>query len=290
MTLHNLKIIEHEAGATVGVIDVADDDQAFGHDFAVDDARFEVVDGELKLKAGTSLDHETESAVDVSVTATDRDGQTFEQGFSISVVDRDEGDDSPTVHGDHLIGSGGGDAIDASNGDDLVHGLDGNDTIEGYNQKDVLFGGEGNDAIDGGRQDDYLYGEAGDDVLDGDKQRDYLSGGAGNDTLYGGQGNDVLRGGIGDDEVHGDGGDDTLIVQAADAGDDYFDGGGGTDLIFIDGGAGGSFPADWTLDVQAEDIAAQGDGYIDFVGGASGHVVFANGDDLTFDGVERLEW
>ena len=41
------------------------------HTFVVSDDRFEVADGQLRLKPGVSLDHEEAASVEVDVTATD---------------------------------------------------------------------------------------------------------------------------------------------------------------------------------------------------------------------------
>ncbi len=81
---------------TIGALSVTDadsDTEAFGqHTFTVSDNRFEVVNGELRLKAGQSLDHETESSIDVTVTATDNNntGFTRNETFTILVQDVNE--------------------------------------------------------------------------------------------------------------------------------------------------------------------------------------------------------
>ncbi len=49
-----------------------------------------MVDGQLKLKDGESLNHETEASVDVTVTATDKGGLTTDQVFTITVGDVNE--------------------------------------------------------------------------------------------------------------------------------------------------------------------------------------------------------
>src|SRR6185295_8552108 len=58
--------------------------------FQVSDSRFEVVNGQLKLKDGVSLDHESEPTVNVQVTATDTGGHQIQQDFAISVDDVNE--------------------------------------------------------------------------------------------------------------------------------------------------------------------------------------------------------
>ncbi|MES0828567.1 hypothetical protein, partial [Ruegeria sp. SCP11] len=63
ITLSNASVDENAAGAIIGDLTVTDPDDGDSHTFSVDDARFEVVAGQLKLKAGEALDHETEDTV-----------------------------------------------------------------------------------------------------------------------------------------------------------------------------------------------------------------------------------
>ena len=65
----------------------SDPDAADTLTFSVDDARFEVVDGILKLKDGVALDFEQEPEVLVTVTATDTAGNTLDRAFTINVKD-----------------------------------------------------------------------------------------------------------------------------------------------------------------------------------------------------------
>ena len=65
-------------------------DAGDSHTYTVDDARFEVVAGQLKLKATDSLNHESEPTVDVTVTSTDGGGLTTNQLFTITVTDVNE--------------------------------------------------------------------------------------------------------------------------------------------------------------------------------------------------------
>ncbi|MES0828542.1 hypothetical protein, partial [Ruegeria sp. SCP11] len=69
---------------------VTDPDDGDSHTFSVDDARFEVVAGQLKLKAGEALDHETEDTVNVEVTAEDTGSLTYSETFVITVNDLNE--------------------------------------------------------------------------------------------------------------------------------------------------------------------------------------------------------
>ena len=70
---------ENVAGAVIGNLTVADPDQGDEQTFQVSDSRFEVVDGQLKLKDGVSLDHESEPTIDVTVTATDQGGHQIQR-------------------------------------------------------------------------------------------------------------------------------------------------------------------------------------------------------------------
>ena len=49
-------------------------------------ASFEVVNNQLKLKSGLSLDHEGEPAVNVTVTATDGAGHQIQQTVTVTVL------------------------------------------------------------------------------------------------------------------------------------------------------------------------------------------------------------
>ncbi|AGX86790.1 calcium-binding RTX toxin-like protein [Candidatus Symbiobacter mobilis CR] len=80
-------VAENAAGAVIGDLTTTDPDAGSGHTYAVSDERFEVVAGALKLKAGKSLDHETEGTVALTVTATDAGGLAKQQAFTITVTD-----------------------------------------------------------------------------------------------------------------------------------------------------------------------------------------------------------
>lgn len=89
ITVANLSVDENAAGAVIGAVTVADQDDT-SHILTVDDARFEIVGGVLKLKGGESLDHEAEATVDVTITATDDDDGSLSQSFTIAVTDVNE--------------------------------------------------------------------------------------------------------------------------------------------------------------------------------------------------------
>ena len=143
-------------------------------------------------------------------------------------------------------------------------GTDGDDTMTGTDGADTLLGGDGNDSLDAG---------------------------AGDDIMVGGAGDDTFEGGAGDDMAFGDGGNDLFIFGAGD-GSDYFDGGDGwTDTISmegVDGGPGGD--SGWTLQVDDDAAFTQTEDGIDFEGDASGTIQLSDGSELTFDGVDKIEW
>ena len=92
--LDNLSVSENVAGAVVGNLTTSDVDAGDSHTYSVDDTRFEVVGGQLKLKAGQSLDFETEPTVPITITTTDSGTASFNEAFVISVGDVNE---APTV-------------------------------------------------------------------------------------------------------------------------------------------------------------------------------------------------
>ena len=91
--LANDTVSENVPGAVVGNVTVTDPDIGDTHTFTVNDARFEIVNAQLKLKAGQALDFEATPSLSVIVTATDVGGLLKSQGFTILVNDRN---DAPT--------------------------------------------------------------------------------------------------------------------------------------------------------------------------------------------------
>lgn len=85
ITLDNLLVDENASGAVIGKLTTTDTDAGDTHTYTVNDERFEVVDGQLKLKAGVSLDYEAVQKIDVEVTATDSKGLSVKQAFAITV-------------------------------------------------------------------------------------------------------------------------------------------------------------------------------------------------------------
>jgi hypothetical protein len=88
--LDNANVVENVAGAVIGALSVVDPDADDTHSFVVSDDRFEVVNGQLKLKDGISLDFEQTPGLDITVTATDKAGNQVAEIFSISVGDANE--------------------------------------------------------------------------------------------------------------------------------------------------------------------------------------------------------
>ncbi len=115
---------------------------------------------------------------------------TLTRTLHISVTDAATNNVTSSIDvnvGNTIVGSSGGDTIDAThtapgqplptdvadiingnNGDDTLHGLQGNDTLNGGKGIDVLFGDEGNDILQ---------------VASNEGQRDTFHGGTGTDTL-----------------------------------------------------------------------------------------------------------
>jgi hypothetical protein len=212
----------------------------------------------------------------VNATATDASGDTRTVSEVRQIYVGSDGYDAVTV------GTSSADTLTGSSGADEISGGDSNDQIDGGEGNDTLMGGAGADTIDGGDGDDTLVGGDGDDTIEG---------GDGNDQIYGGDGDDVMIGGAGDDNVMGGAGDDLFIFGAGD-GADYFHGGDGwSDTIQIDdvmGGPGGD--SGWTLQVDEGASYTQTDNGIQFDAEASGVITLSDGSELTFDGVEKLEW
>jgi uncharacterized protein YaiE (UPF0345 family) len=89
-------LVENVAGAVIGTLSAVDPDAGDSHTFELSDSRFEVVNGQLKLKDGIALDFETEPSLNVIVIATDSAGNNVQENFSLSVADANE---APSVTG-----------------------------------------------------------------------------------------------------------------------------------------------------------------------------------------------
>ena len=87
ISLGNASVDENASGAVIGNVTVADVDDGDSHSFALDDGRFEIVNGQLRLKDGESLDFEVEDQVEITVTATDSGGLSTSETFAITVND-----------------------------------------------------------------------------------------------------------------------------------------------------------------------------------------------------------
>lgn len=174
-------------------------------------------------------------------------------------------------YGTRVLGAGGNDTLDGSQGSETLVGGGGDDTYYVPNSTTVVVeqAGDGNDTIvakgnytlpanvenllinstvtnswsgTGNGLDNHITGNAGDNVLDGGAGNDTLDGGVGNDTLLGGSGDDVLIGGAGNDSFVGGDGNDSIdsgpgaATVDAGAGDDTISGGDG--VTYLRGGDG----------------------------------------------------
>ncbi|WP_280939903.1 MULTISPECIES: putative Ig domain-containing protein [Hyphomicrobiales] len=97
ITLFGSQVQENMPGFAVGGLNVSDPDFETVFTFTVSDARFEIANPgfyQLKLKAGVTLDHETEPTVTFDVTATDLWGGSFTKSLMLDVQNMN---DAPIV-------------------------------------------------------------------------------------------------------------------------------------------------------------------------------------------------
>ncbi|KOR29345.1 hypothetical protein TI05_15320, partial [Achromatium sp. WMS3] len=121
-------VTENVTAAVVGDLTVTDPNADDTHILSVDDERFEILDGTLKLKHGTALDYEAATTVNVTVTATDSGGLSIDQIFTVNVKDTVAAkigtSDPDTINGDFgvdFIRPGtGADTVDARGGNDII--------------------------------------------------------------------------------------------------------------------------------------------------------------------------
>ncbi len=90
ITLASTSVNENATGATVGAVTVVDPDSGDSHTITVSDNRFEIANGELRLKSTTTFDHETTESIPVTITAVDAGNLQFQKQFTITVNDVNE--------------------------------------------------------------------------------------------------------------------------------------------------------------------------------------------------------
>lgn len=83
-------VTENDSGLYVGYLSATDPDMGDTVTLTVNDWRFEVQGDYLYLKAGHSLDYETEPQVPITITATDSGGLTRSEPFTVYVYDVNE--------------------------------------------------------------------------------------------------------------------------------------------------------------------------------------------------------
>ncbi len=221
--------------------------------------------------------------------------------------DGTSGDDTIVYVGsdsDNKIEGGDGDDIivddntkgelEGDGGNDMLYGQGGDDKLEGKDGDDTLYGGTGDDELKGDDGNDTLYGGSGDDKLDGKDDDDILFGGSGDDELEGGKGEDILFGGSGDDTLKGEDGSDLFIFETGNGDSDTIDGGSSsswTDTIQLQANGGGYTDMDWTLNLDSgSSIESTNTSSYDLSEDASGTITFADGSEISFDNIERIEW
>ena len=72
---------------TVGTLTTNDEDNGESFTYAVNDDRFEIINGLLKLKAGQSIDYNNEATVDLQIVVTDSQGAEYTETLTIRVGD-----------------------------------------------------------------------------------------------------------------------------------------------------------------------------------------------------------
>ena len=85
--LDNLTVTENSTAAVVGTLSTTDVDASDVHTYTVSDNRFEVIGSQLRLRAGQSVDFESESMISIDVTSTDLGSLNTTETFILSVTD-----------------------------------------------------------------------------------------------------------------------------------------------------------------------------------------------------------
>ena len=232
---------------------------------------------------------------DLTVTPPENSNEDFTVTVTATTTEANGGATSTTTATLDVSVTGDADAptLTASLGD--AEFVDGSVAVDGFTQtgdsgEDMIAGGAGGDTLSGGGEEDWIAGGAGDDVIDGGSSNDRLFGGEGNDTIDGGTGTDFLDGGAGDDVLDGGSGNDVFMVGAGQGNDVVHGGDGSSDTIVVtndDGIIVG--PDDFTINLTSGSYEQHND-YMSFSSDAEGTITMADGTEVSFDGIERIDW
>ena len=85
--LSNTRVIEGKAGVVIGKLATIDPDRGDTHIYSINDPRFEVVNSELKLKAGQALHYGNGKEILLAITTTDQGGKSHSESFTLQVQD-----------------------------------------------------------------------------------------------------------------------------------------------------------------------------------------------------------
>ncbi|MHA1524604.1 MAG: cadherin domain-containing protein, partial [Alphaproteobacteria bacterium] len=309
--------------ATLGATDV-DAGETFTYTLTSDaSGNFEIVDNEIRLKAGADIDYETDTSFNVTVQVTDNGGNTYSEAVTLNIADVNEGPTDITLTGGSVAENASSGTVvatlgatDPDAGETFTYALtsdaSGNFEIVGNEirvkaganldyETDTSFNVTVQVTDSGGNtysesvtlnvtdydDDDHKVGGSDDDVIDGGDGDDEIEGGDGDDTIHGDDGSDVLHGG-GGDTLFGDAGDDK--IEAGD-GNDTLDGGAGADLL--DGGGGDdtfqlSADGTWSSNYQAHNVSTGEN--VALAGKVQSSDVFIGGDGVdTLNGTEQSD-
>jgi VCBS repeat-containing protein len=86
IVLDDSSVIENSPGAVVGNLSTIDIDAGDTHTYFVGDPRFEVLNGQLKLKPMELIDFEIETAINVTITSIDSQGAPFSQTAVLNIT------------------------------------------------------------------------------------------------------------------------------------------------------------------------------------------------------------
>ncbi|WP_262690828.1 VCBS domain-containing protein, partial [Kordiimonas aestuarii] len=279
-------VTENEIGVFVGTLRAVDP-EGEAVTYTVGDSRFRIIDNELWLAAGTSLDYEATSSLTIRVYAYDPEGFYSSAFVSVPVINvvKEPGQTQTGGAGnDTLKGGDDDDTITGGAGNDQLNGGAGDDVIQKDDDdegQDIIVGGQGDDSIRAGGGDDFVIGDgATDGTTRQSLDEDSDTNDTGADTIRGGNGNDTILGGGWNDDLSDDNGryDDGEEVEV-DLLENKIWAGGGNDVAAGSGGddeLGGSSGVDTLKGLGGDDT---------LYGNADNDEVYGgNGDDLLYGG------
>ncbi len=142
LSLSGTSIKENAAGGQyIGLLSATDPNAGDTLTYSIKsdpDAKFQVYGNQLQVRAGAIIDYETKTSHQVTLRVTDQGGLSYDQTFTIQVIDVKNEKGGTRTKGVVLVSSESGGTLEGGVGDDTLYAASGRDILKGGFGRDVF--------------------------------------------------------------------------------------------------------------------------------------------------------